>query len=367
MSNDEARPSTVVWVERRTDPVGAVTDHDAVSRAQAYPIVRIGAPMFGHAVDLGGGRWQVVALFSDTPQEARTILAHRLRERLLESIEPALAAEVTAAARILDRRKVDEVVVAGQAHRVVRVDTFARFGPDGPEPPRPTDPDPPEYGEHDSFLDPEVVADPAAPTGVGAAMLKVDLLTAHYPRAQVPADVYADSIAAVRTHPHAALLPTRYAAAERVDGAWQPVSRAVAAPQEARDELAYAFRHLEPRTQMLTAAQATAYQQATDALEAGRTDEISVEQRRFRITRVETLLRFDDDGPEGPRRSDPDPDLPPEADAERPERWIVWRQDDNGNKYEVARKESRADAEDLVAVMEARGHKQLYWAAKASG
>ncbi|MFI7079286.1 hypothetical protein ACIBO1_18500 [Micromonospora sp. NPDC049903] len=99
---------------------------------------------------------------------------------------------------------------------------------------RPTDPDPPEYGEHDSFLDPEVVADPAAPTGVGAAMLKVD--------------------------------------------------------------------------------------------------------------------------------------LPPEAtaDADRSARWIVWRQDDNGNRYEVARTESRADAEDLVAVIKARGHKQYYWAAKAS-
>ena len=44
----------------------------------------------------------------------------------------------------------------------------------------------------------------------------------------------------------------------------------------------------------------------------------------------------------------------------------VWRQDDNGNRYEVARTESRADAEGLVAVMEARGHKQYYWAAKAS-
>ncbi|MEV4758526.1 hypothetical protein AB0J86_25940 [Micromonospora sp. NPDC049559] len=50
-----------------------------------------------------------------------------------------------------------------------------------------------------------------------------------------------------------------------------------------------------------------------------------------------------------------------------PEWWIVWRQDDNGNRFEVARKESRADAEELVAVLEARGHKQLYWAARASG
>jgi hypothetical protein len=53
------------------------------------------------------------------------------------------------------------------------------------------------------------------------------------------------------------------------------------------------------------------------------------------------------------------------TDAGLPDRWIVWRQDDNGNRFEVARKDSRADAEELAAAMEARGHKQLYWVAKA--
>jgi hypothetical protein len=50
-----------------------------------------------------------------------------------------------------------------------------------------------------------------------------------------------------------------------------------------------------------------------------------------------------------------------------PDRWIVWRQDDNGHQFEVAWKDSRADAEELAAAMEARGHKQLYWVAKAEG
>lgn len=54
------------------------------------------------------------------------------------------------------------------------------------------------------------------------------------------------------------------------------------------------------------------------------------------------------------------------VDRGLPGRWIVWRQDDNGNRFEVARKESRADADALAAVMEARGHKQLYWVAEAS-
>lgn len=54
-------------------------------------------------------------------------------------------------------------------------------------------------------------------------------------------------------------------------------------------------------------------------------------------------------------------------DATRLDRWVVWRQDDNGNRFEVARKVSRAEAEELAAVMEARGHRQTYWVAKADG
>jgi hypothetical protein len=45
--------------------------------------------------------------------------------------------------------------------------------------------------------------------------------------------------------------------------------------------------------------------------------------------------------------------------------WVVWRQDDNGNRFVVARKESRAEAEALAAEMEARGHKQTYWVAES--
>ena len=43
--------------------------------------------------------------------------------------------------------------------------------------------------------------------------------------------------------------------------------------------------------------------------------------------------------------------------------WVVWRQDDNGNRYEVARHDSRAAAQAQADEMEARGHKQTYWVA----
>lgn len=43
--------------------------------------------------------------------------------------------------------------------------------------------------------------------------------------------------------------------------------------------------------------------------------------------------------------------------------WTVWRQDDNGNRYEVSRHGCRADADSVAETMEARGHKQTYWVA----
>ncbi len=41
--------------------------------------------------------------------------------------------------------------------------------------------------------------------------------------------------------------------------------------------------------------------------------------------------------------------------------WTVWRQDDNGNRFEVRRLATREEAESLAAEFEARGHKQFYW------
>jgi 8-oxo-dGTP diphosphatase len=46
--------------------------------------------------------------------------------------------------------------------------------------------------------------------------------------------------------------------------------------------------------------------------------------------------------------------------------WILMRQDDNGNRVEMARFGVRADAEAAAAQFEARGHKQLYWVTPAA-
>ena len=42
-------------------------------------------------------------------------------------------------------------------------------------------------------------------------------------------------------------------------------------------------------------------------------------------------------------------------------RFSVWRQDDHGNRFEVARGLSRAEAARELERLEAAGHKQTYW------
>jgi hypothetical protein len=57
--------------------------------------------------------------------------------------------------------------------------------------------------------------------------------------------------------------------------------------------------------------------------------------------------------------------LPPHLAESRRMGWTVWRQDDNGNRYEVSRHDTRGAADSVAATMEARGHKQTYWVAES--
>ncbi|MFD5449725.1 SPOR domain-containing protein [Streptomyces sp. NPDC003470] len=40
--------------------------------------------------------------------------------------------------------------------------------------------------------------------------------------------------------------------------------------------------------------------------------------------------------------------------------WLVFRQDDNGNRYRVGRYATRAEAQKIADTLDGRGHKQLY-------
>ncbi|WP_329110271.1 DUF5954 family protein [Micromonospora sp. NBC_01699] len=317
MRDDEAQtpPGTVIRIVRRDDPVGAITEDDAARRAVEYPTLRMGGPLFGHAEDLGNGGWHLDSLQDDTPQSARDTLAHRFRVRLAEGTDAAEAEELTTAGKILDWEKVNELTVAGRRYRIIRAETFARFGPDGPEPPRPSDPDPmaPGADQETPRGTDGLVVNPGLPTGVAHGLLKVDLLPSYSSAKNVPPDVYADSRRAVRTHFDGVFLPTEYAVAEYVNGHWQPDTRAVSSPQAARDAITFNFRYLIPKIGNPTEAEAAAYARAADELDASRADELTVLGRRFRVTRIEILLRFGSDGPEPPRPSDWDPEPPPEA------------------------------------------------------
>ena len=48
--------------------------------------------------------------------------------------------------------------------------------------------------------------------------------------------------------------------------------------------------------------------------------------------------------------------------------WSVWRQDDNGNRFEVAVNLTRDQAEQRVQKFESHGyeHKQTYWVARST-
>jgi hypothetical protein len=50
----------------------------------------------------------------------------------------------------------------------------------------------------------------------------------------------------------------------------------------------------------------------------------------------------------------------PDESAATAESWRLFRLDDNGNRFLVARFAKRADAEAEARLYEARGHKQVY-------
>jgi hypothetical protein len=47
--------------------------------------------------------------------------------------------------------------------------------------------------------------------------------------------------------------------------------------------------------------------------------------------------------------------------------WELWRQDDNGNRFRIARFSSRAAADAEQRRFEALAHKQTYWVQRGAG
>jgi len=120
----------------------------------------------------------------------------------------------------------------------------------------------------------------------------------------VAAVMLADACRALTAYPELVAVGTLFTAAERVPGGWQVVCPCDPLPQGARELLAGRLEDLAalaggaPERELLAAAR---------TLRRGPADEVAAGGRRFRIVRIEQLVRTGPDGPEPPRPTDLDP------------------------------------------------------------
>ncbi|MFC5754012.1 DUF5954 family protein [Actinomadura rugatobispora] len=113
----------------------------------------------------------------------------------------------------------------------------------------------------------------------------------------VAAVMLADACRAIAAYPELVVVGALFTAAERVPGGWQVVCPGDPLPQGAREMLA---DHLEDSGEEPLAA-------AGRRLRLHPADEVAADGRRFRVVRIEQLVRTGPDGPEPPRPTDFDP------------------------------------------------------------
>lgn len=154
-------------------------------------------------------------------------------------------------------------------------------------------------------------------------ILTVDLLDAEAQSTVVPEKFRDDLLRAARTHPGGVLLPPGFTIAWLTRGRWGPVTGHTSPnPRDARLDLVRHLRGMLPDQLDLSDDKRAECAAAADRIEETQGDDVSVAGQRLRIVRVEQLVRFGPDGPEGPRPSDVDP-YPPvmiqDDDAEDPD------------------------------------------------
>ena len=113
----------------------------------------------------------------------------------------------------------------------------------------------------------------------------------------VTAVMLADACRAIAAYPELVAVGALFTAAERVPGGWQIVCEGDPLPQGARELLA---DHLEDSGDEPLA-------EAGRWLRTHPADEVTAAGRRFRVVRVEQLVRTGPEGPEPPRPTDVDP------------------------------------------------------------
>ncbi|MER5886190.1 DUF5954 family protein [Streptomyces sp. NPDC001941] len=335
MDQEHAGPeaSRPLVVRLPVEPVEAAVEADALDAAARTHAVAVRGPVFGVAARRGGGtRWRVVVpLTAACGQEARDSLNSHLWFRAKdEARDRAERAALLAAVARLESERIDELTVEGRVFRVVRAEEYAATGAFGIELPRPTDPEPlrPDWARSTTSRDVDqgLVLDMDAPVRPSQAAEMLALRDLCYSGARFPADVLDDSRAAVDTHPDVLLLPATFAVMEQDGEGWKPYSGPHPSAHEARKSLDFALTWMQPRLHGLipvsgdpgadartftagdraAAVRLAAYAQAADRLRAGRVNQLDFQGTVYRVARTRRLVRWGPDGPEGPRRSDPD-------------------------------------------------------------
>ncbi|MFF3350577.1 DUF5954 family protein [Streptomyces sp. NPDC002779] len=301
---------------RRDDPTAWVREADAVDASLRYPHLVLRGPVFGVAVldPAAGPCWRLLKPVVDPmPQVARDGLNSHLWFTAKDGTDdPAVRRELLAAVALLDQRPVNEVEACGVRYRVVRADEFSRGDGERPEPPRPTDPQPAEPNWARPRTPPPgpdvgFALDPAHDDGPMAAATRLGLRDFAYRPAAVPAAVCADSERAVGSHPEVVLLPTCFGVVEHGSLGWQPSGGLAATAHDARRRLYDGMAEVWAALHRYDDATRAVYARAAEEFRAlGRADACTVAGRRFRICRVDRMLRMGPDGPEPPRPSDHD-------------------------------------------------------------
>lgn len=300
---------------RRDDPREWVTEADAVDASYRYPHIALRGAVCGLASQdpTVGKDWRLVSTVgSNTPQEVRDELNSLLWFKAKDDTDDrAVRRELLAAVTLLEHKPVDELEACGVRYRVVRGDEFARSGEDGLEPPRPTDAEPVDIswdlpGETPS-PDTGFALDPGRADGLMASAMKLALRGYAYSGPRFPREVREDSARAVVACPDVVLLPVGFGVAERSGQVWQPRGALLATPHDARRMLYTGMTESWPLLYRFGDAERARYARAAAQFRAaGRANEVHVDDRVFRVCRVERLIRTGPDGPEPPRPSDLD-------------------------------------------------------------
>jgi hypothetical protein len=300
---------------------------EALRAQRTHPATLWFGPTYGVMEQTDAG-WLMSCMTDPTPQAARDGLGwwFRILARRRSTGEAEREA-YWAASALLERERRNELFVAGRRFRVVRADRFFRYGLTGPEQPRSTDPDTDRAVKHGIFdkLTAGLLG-PGEPPG-GTALLG-ERWEAVPKGPMVPSDVTRDAQRALESHPKVAMLAPRFAVVEEKDGHWPAQTGAIPSPHDARRALATYFREIVPVMLEPSDEELAAYRQAAQRLEEDRVHQVRVAGRRFRIIRVETVVRLGPDGPEPSRPSDHDPDPPLTGETAELRTWDLIDEDD---------------------------------------